>query len=148
MNLAAGAAAAAVLVWVGSSILVGGESVPVAAPPTATPAPVEVDTTPTARPERRTNNLRGYALSIPEVDGMPPDLEAGSELEVWVAWDPPLTKQPQIEPLVARVIYERTIPSVVPGGPPTAVILVPEGKVDELMYGDRYGALGVALLTP
>jgi hypothetical protein len=43
-------------------------------------------------------------------------------------------------------MYERTIPATIPGEAPVAVVLVPEKKVDDLMYGDRYGALSVALV--
>lgn len=83
---------------------------------------------------------------MPDVDGLPPDLQPGDRLELWVAWDPPLTERPRIEPLVAKAFYERTVEPVITGEPPTAVVLVPEDKVDELMYGDRYGSLSVSVI--
>jgi len=63
-----------------------------------------------------------------------------------VAWDPPVAPKATVERLIDRVIYERTILPTIPGEAPVAVILVPEGKVDELMWGDRYGSLSVAML--
>jgi hypothetical protein len=45
---------------------------------------------------------------------------------------------------VGGVVYERTIPSVIEGEPATAMVLVPEDKVRDLMYGDRYGSLSAS----
>jgi hypothetical protein len=79
------------------------------------------------------------------VSGLPSDLDAGARLELWVALEPPLTKAPRIQKLVEGVLYDRTVPPVIEGQPPTAIVLVPEDKVGKLMYGDRYGALSASL---
>lgn len=126
-------------------MFVGGEPEPVAA---GSPPVVEPSVTPSPLPiqEPKQGPWRGYALALPEVDGLPPDLQAGDTLELWVAWDPPLTKEPEIAPLIERVLYDRTIPPVLPGDAPVVVLLVPEGKVERLMYGDRYGALSAVVV--
>ena len=144
INLALVGLAVAVLVWVGSGLLIGGSEptdVVVAPTPSAVPTSIATLDDPATEPE-----MRGYALALPEVDGLTSDIAPGTRLEVWVTWGPEVTDRPDIRKLVNAVIYDRTIPPVVEGGPPTAMVLVPVGKVDELMYGDRFGALSVAIV--
>ena len=148
LNLVAVAGAVAAIVWVISGLLIegGGTTTAVSTAvdpivtPSETPSPIGEEAKDPAE-----QGWRGYALSIPDVDGMPPDLQPGDRLEIWVAWDPPITTKTKIEPLVDRVLYERTVPPTIPGEAPVAVVLVPDGKVDELMWGDRYGALAVVI---
>lgn len=148
INLIAVAGAVAVIVWVLSGVVAGSgaadlsPSEPPSTPsPTRTPSPV-LD----SEADPKVAAWRGYALAIPEVEGLPTDLLPGDALQLWVAWDPPVTKKPKIAPLVDRVLYERTILPTLPGEAPVAVVLVQEGKVDELMYGDRYGSLSAVVM--
>lgn len=142
INLVLVAISVAVVVWVGSGLIAGTSSL---SSPAEEPSTISVSRSPEPSPTLETSGMRGYALSLPEVEGLPPNLDPGSRLELWVAWDPPLTKEPRIQKLVRGVVYERTIPAVVQGEPPTAMVLVPEDEVDELMYGDRYGSLSASL---
>jgi hypothetical protein len=89
---------------------------------------------------------RGYALPVAELSGLPGDAPPGTELELWVTWDPPLTKRPRLQRLIRRVVLEKMAPAVTPGGPNAAILLVPVEKLPDLVYADRYGDLSVGLL--
>src|SRR5687767_92396 len=103
VNLISVAVAAVVVVWIGSGLLFGGPppadptdlaSTPAAVPTTgnlATPAAIPAETVPTAP------SLREYALAVPELEGLPPDITTGSRLDVWVSWEPPVAKRPKIQ---------------------------------------------------
>ena len=149
MNLAAAGAACAVLAWVVGGMLAGGDP---ASETVAPPVQLEAAPSPSLVPAPATgaatqvSDVREYALAVPELEGLPPDLPAGTPLELWVAWDPPLTKEADVRRLIPRVVYERTIPPTIEGGPHTAVISLPVSRVRDLMYGDRYGALSAAVI--
>jgi hypothetical protein len=149
MNLIAAGLGIAVIVWVGSTLVMGGDAD--ATPPPMTEAATDPDpsSVPTQSPPPASPpaGYRAYALAFPDVRGLPSDLDAGARLELWVALEPPITKAPRIQKLIDGVLYDRTIPAVIEGQPPTAIVLVPEDKVGKLMYGDRYGALGAALVV-
>lgn len=104
---------------------------PVAPPPAPVTAPVPA------------GDLRSYALAVPEIKGMPPNAASGTHFELWVAWDPPITDRPKLQRLIDDVVLERVVSPVVPEAPPVAILLVKRREVDELMWGDRYGALSV-----
>lgn len=89
---------------------------------------------------------RSYALSTAELSGLPPDAAAGTELEVWVAWDPPVTKRPKVQLLLKNVLLEKVIPGVTPEAPSVVLISVRTDQVPDLLWGDRYGALSVAVV--
>ena len=89
---------------------------------------------------------RGYALAMSELKGLPGDAAPGARLELWVAWDPPVTKEPRVQRLLGDVILEEIIPPLVPEAPATAVVSVPARSVPDLLYGDRYGALSVTTI--
>ena len=147
LNLIAVAGAVAAFVWVVSGSLIQGSDAAPATTVVVDPTSVPSSTpSPSSKAELDQKEWRGYALAMPEVDGLPADLHMGDRLEIWVAWDPPVVPKATVERLIDRVIYERTIPPTIPGEAPVAVVLVPEGKVDELMWGDRYGSLSVAML--
>ena len=84
---------------------------------------------------------RNYALGLHELDGLSPDVTPGSPLQIWVAWEPPLTRRSQIQLLLPDVLVVRIVPSVVPEGPTTVLISVPARDISDLLYGDRYGEL-------
>ena len=117
-------------------------SSPMKAPPTD-PSP-NVVTTPSqgiGSPDERL-----YAVSVPELSGLPPDAPPGTALELWVAWDPPLTKRPKIQLLIPRVTVERIVPGLTPEAPATVMLEVPRRAMPDMLYGDRYGTLSVTVL--
>jgi hypothetical protein len=90
--------------------------------------------------------MRGYALPVAELSGLPGDAPPGTELELWVTWDPPVTERPRLQRLIRRVVLEKVAPAVTPDGPDAAILLVPVEKLPDLVYADRYGAISVGLL--
>ncbi len=91
-------------------------------------------------------DVRTYALSVSELRGLPPNAAPGTQLELWVAWDPPLTKEPRFQLLVRRVILEKIVPGVTAEAPATALLRITKSQVPDLLYGDRYGSLSVTVL--
>lgn len=91
-------------------------------------------------------NTRTYALSTSEISGLPADATPGTRLEVWVAWDRPITRTPKIQRLLDEVILERLVPPVTPDGPTSAILQVKNSQVADLLYGDRWGSLSVVVL--
>lgn len=81
-----------------------------------------------------------------ELSGLPPDAAPGTPLQLWVAWDPPITRGRKIQLLIPRATLERIVPGITPEAPATALLAVPPGTFSDLLFGDRYGALSVALL--
>jgi hypothetical protein len=92
--------------------------------------------------------MRGYALPVAELAGLPGHAPPGTQLELWVTWDPPVTDKPKLQRLIPKVVLEKIAPAVTPDGPDAAILLVPEKKLPALVYADRYGAISVALLPP
>jgi hypothetical protein len=93
-----------------------------------------------------TGETRGYALPVAELSGLPANAPPGTELELWVTWDPPVTERPRLQRLIRRVVLEKVAPAVTPDGPDAAILLVPVEKLPDLVYADRYGAISVGLL--
>jgi hypothetical protein len=93
-----------------------------------------------------TDEMRGYALPVAELSGLPGDAPPGTELELWVTWDAPVTERPRLQRLIRRVVLEKVAPAVTSDGPDAAILLVPVEKLPDLLYADRYGAISVALL--
>ena len=109
----------------------------------ATTIPLVTGTpTPTEAPA-----LREYALAISELHGLPPDVQPGQQLELWVAWDPEFSEGPQIQRLLKTVTLTRFVEPVTADGPRVVILSVPEKRVGDLMYGDRFGSLSVTLGT-
>jgi hypothetical protein len=90
--------------------------------------------------------VRGYALPVAELAGLPADAPPGTELELWVTWDPPVTDRPRLQRLIPQVVLEKIAPAMTSNGPDAAILLVPERKLPDLVYADRYGAISVAML--
>lgn len=93
-----------------------------------------------------TGETRGYALPVAELSGLPGNAPPGTELELWVTWDPPVTERPRLQRLIRRVVLEKVVPAVTPDGPDAAILLVPVEKLPDLVYADRYGTISVGLL--
>lgn len=88
---------------------------------------------------------RSYAVGLHDLTGFPPDAAPGARLELWVTWEPPLTEEPRLQKLIGDALLERTIPGSIPEAPVTILLSVPEGRVDDLIYADRFGKLSVAV---
>ena len=111
-------------------------------PATSTPSPVTGNALDAAG---NSDSYREYALSLPELEGLPANAPVGTVLEVWAAWDPPITKSPRFQRLVTATL-EEIVPGLSAESPATAILRVRTRDLDELLFADRYGSLSVALL--
>ena len=103
------------------------------------PAAVAVSSSPPGSPGSLTR--RTYALGLHELGGLPPNVAPGSTLELWVTWEPPLTRAARVHLLLEDVVVEKVIRPVVPEGPTSVLISVPARGIPDLIYGDRFGEL-------
>lgn len=118
-------------------------------PESGEPAPAPADRTHAAPPEASDSpNLRAYAIPLIEVQGLPPDVAAGTRLELWVAWEPPITEKRRIQKLFGGARVGRVIEPTVAEAPTTVELLVPAEELPELLFADRHGALNAAVLPP
>ncbi|MDQ4125020.1 MAG: hypothetical protein M3134_05405 [Actinomycetota bacterium] len=92
-----------------------------------------------------TADRRSYAIGLQDLAGLPPDAAPGARLELWVTWEPPVTREPRLQKLIGDVVIERTIPGPVPEAPVTVLLSVPAARVGDLMYADGYGRLSVVV---
>ena len=148
-----GAAIAAILLWsfIPAGTPPGSPSIALPSAATSSPAPatsIEATTPTTAAPTpasvpspASTVSRRAYALGLHEIAGLSPDAVAGTHLELWVTWEPPVTKRVQVQLLLKDVVVERMIPPSLPEGPTTVLLSVPVRGVSDLLYGDRFGEL-------
>lgn len=89
---------------------------------------------------------RSYALEITELDGLAPDAPPGALLEIWVTWEPPVTRRVRMQKLIREARLEKIIPNIVPEGPATALLSIRSRDIADIMYGDRFGELSAAIL--
>ena len=93
------------------------------------------------------DNEVDYAIAAAELSGLSPDAAPGTLLDLWVAWDPPITDKPQVQPLLRGVRLNRIVPPVTPEGPEVALLSVRPSQVSDLIWGDRYGSLSVTMIA-
>ena len=141
INLGAAALIPAVAVWFLPEMVGALRAAPVS--PAAIPSPTEVPVMTTPHETSLAGTTRSYAISITELQGFPSDAVPGTRFELWVAWDPPITPRPRFQRLVRDVVLERVIPPLTANGPTAAMLEVPEARISDLLYADRYGALSV-----
>ena len=98
-----------------------------------------------ATPPPPKETTREYAVAVSDLLGVPPDVQPGEVMEIWVAWDPAVAKGPQIQRLLKVVTLERFVEPVTMDGPRVAVLSVPRERIGDLMYGDMFGTLTVTL---
>ncbi|MQB00416.1 MAG: hypothetical protein GEU78_09020 [Actinobacteria bacterium] len=91
-------------------------------------------------------NIRTYAVSTFDLQGLPPDATGGTLLEVWVAWEPPIVDSPRYQKLLPEVRLEKVVPGLTPDAPATALLQVKVKELADLLYADRWGQLSVAAL--
>jgi hypothetical protein len=102
--------------------------------------------TPGQSPTIQRPDLRSYAVSANELQGLPFDSPPGTRIELWVAWEPPITDKPRVHLLVSGVVLEKIAPPTIPDGPHTAVLLVPPKRIPDVIYGDLYGRLSAVVV--
>lgn len=105
--------------------------------PTASPSPVPTTSRPTGR--------AGYWVDIAEVSGLSPQTPIGTSLDLWVAWDPPLTKQPEIRHLLDDVVVEQIAQPITAGDPTGVLLSLDRQDRDALLWADRYGSLSATI---
>ncbi|MCA1708722.1 MAG: hypothetical protein LC808_37750 [Actinobacteria bacterium] len=86
-----------------------------------------------------------YALLESDVTGLPPDAPPGTRLQLWVAWDPPVTNHPKLQLLIRDVILDRIIRGFTPEAPTTILLSIRSKDVADMLWADRYGALSVVV---
>ena len=91
-------------------------------------------------------NFRSYSLPLVELSGLPPDVMSGTRVEVWVAWEPPITEKPRVQRLFGGAQVARLIPPTVAEAPTTVELLVPAKEFPELLFADRHGSLSAAIV--
>lgn len=109
-------------------------------PPDPTPT-MSVQPFDASHPERVT-----YAIDVNDIAGLAPSIPSGTLVDIWVTWERPITKTPGLQRLVRGVLIEQIAPPVTPEGPYVAVLSVDERKVENLLWGDRYGALSATIM--
>jgi hypothetical protein len=113
--------------------------------PIVTPPPTPTPSEPSAQRESVAGS-RIYAVSLPRLQGLPANASAGTNLEVWVAWEPPITKAPRFQKLLEGVVLKEIVPPPIPEAPPTALLAVSSDQVADLLYADRFGSLSVLIV--
>lgn len=111
----------------------------------APPAPAPIPRTSPSAGARASSELVMHAVEISRLDGFPPDASAGDVFDVWVAWNPPIVKGPNVQLLLKAVALEKIAPPVTPEGPYVAFLLMSRREAREFLYATRYGALSVTV---
>lgn len=91
------------------------------------------------------SGLRTYAMPFTELAGLAPETAPGTMLELWVAWDPPVTEEPRVQRLLRNVLMQQILPAPTPELPSVVLIAVRPRDTADLIYGDRYGSLSVTM---
>lgn len=93
-------------------------------------------------------DLVSYSIDVSDIAGLPPTAVPGSETELWVTWERPLTRSPKLQRVVRDAVLERIDAPVTPDGPTVATFLVSRTEIDDLLWADRYGALSATITLP
>jgi hypothetical protein len=109
--------------------------------PSVGPSPAPGEGTSIAREA----GTRDYAVALPELAGLPEDAQPGTPMELWVAWEPPVTKHPRIQRLATGVTLDRMILPVTPDGAIVALLRIPKAQIPSVLYGDRYGVMSAVI---
>ena len=90
--------------------------------------------------------MRSYALSLADLQGLAPDTRPGARLELWVTWEPPVTRRARIDLLMDDAVLDKIVPALSPERPDTALLLVKASRIADLLWADRYGALSATVV--
>ena len=80
-----------------------------------------------------------YAIYLYKLPGLSPDATPGTELDIWVTWKPPLTRQPRVQLLLEGVELGAIETGFEQGA--VADLLVDHKQIPDLIYGERFGSL-------
>jgi hypothetical protein len=156
-NLAYAAAGFLALLYVGWAFFGGGGTEPTSyasidaygspIDPYAYPSPTATAVMPSPVPASQFESLarRSYALSEADVSGLPLDTPPGTRLELWVAWEPPVTRTAKLQLLIRDVVLEKVISGFPEGAPATILLSLRARDVDDMLWADRYGALSLTI---
>ena len=116
----------------------------------AYPSPVVPDETHSLAPEdtppSEVASYRGYALPIAEIRGLSAATPPGTRIQIWVAWEPPITREARVQRLRGVAIVEEIVEPTLPEGPTTVELLISEKRFAQFLYAHRYGALSAAAI--
>ena len=140
-------ACAAAVMWVVQGARPSRDSIPAAAghAEDLDPSPHPSTTAASVTIPPTTADLVSYAIPTTELQGLPPDLAFGTRLDLWVAWQPPITKRTELQPLLQGVLLEKIVPPLLPDGPHSAILKVDPDEISDLIWGDRFGALSAVV---
>ena len=90
--------------------------------------------------------LRTYAVVLTELNGFPSDAAPGTRVDLWVAWEPPVTRQVKVHRLLRDVVVDRIVAPSTPAGSPAVLLAVDEENISDLIWADRYGSLSATIV--
>lgn len=99
----------------------------------------------TGIPAAPSGDRQSYAIGLHDISGLSRETPPGTVVDLWVAWDPPITEKPQYQRLIPAAMIEAIQPPFVPEGPFTVMLSVPTRKIGDLLYADRYGAISATI---
>ena len=110
-------------------------------PMVGTPAPADAPSPTVVSGEvaERAPGQAAYTIYLYRLAGLAPDSPAGTKLDIWVTWKPPVTERPKVDLLLEDVELGRIEAGFEQG--PVVDLLVAEDDVPDLIYGERFGAL-------
>lgn len=91
-------------------------------------------------PSPETGRTYSYAIDLLSLAGIPPDLEPGSPVELWVTWSSG-QRASQPEKWVTGATFQRIVPAVTPAGPDVAILEIPADARRKMVWADTFGLL-------
>ncbi|HYI44842.1 MAG TPA: hypothetical protein VE174_05185 [Actinomycetota bacterium] len=85
-----------------------------------------------------------YAITLSDLPGLTPDSAPGTRVNLWVTWEPPVTRRPKVQLLLEGVTLERISPPLTVNGPFVANLLVSRKGLPDLLWADRFGKLNAS----
>ena len=108
------------------------------------PQAVEPDETGEVSPPSAPGRL--YSIGLYRLKGLSPMADPGTTIEIWVSWSPEASEEPKLQKLVRRATLVAIEPGAVPEAPQVATLSLPVEDVPQLIWGEIYGDLAVAVL--
>ena len=110
-----------------------------AQPPATSPVGLSTGS-PTPLHQENGKRSYSYALDLLSLNGLPPDLQPGTPVELWVTWRRgEAATQP--ERWVTGASFQRIAPAITPTGPDVAIIEIPFEARRKMVWADTYGLL-------
>lgn len=89
---------------------------------------------------------RRYALPLAEVRGLSPASPPGSRVQLWVSWEPPITKHPRVQRLRGTAIVDEVLEPTIPEGPVAVALLIPKDGLPDFLFAHKYGSLSAVTI--